>query len=151
MPEAPKPLPQQSAPRKVLRLDSLTGLRWWAAFGVFAYHFQNVGHFRGSALAAIGYTGSDEPHSRSKFCSLCMSRNTVVHILETGGSGTTDSGLGGDQWSPSSPSDRVCSVCVSQLVRAPQFNWIVPRTRSRLRCAARHSRVLRAVLNNRYR
>lgn len=23
------------------RLDSLTGLRWWAAFGVFLYHMQN--------------------------------------------------------------------------------------------------------------
>ena len=86
MVEAPKPLPQQAGPHKVLRLDSLTGLRWWTALGVFAYHFQNVGHFRGSVWAAIGYTGSDEPHSRSKFCSLCVSRNTVVHILDTGGS-----------------------------------------------------------------
>ncbi len=42
MPEAPKPLPQQAGPHKVLRLDSLTGLRWWTAFGVFAYHFQNA-------------------------------------------------------------------------------------------------------------
>lgn len=57
MSEAANVLSQQPGARKVLRLDSLTGLRWWAAFGVFAYHFQNVGHFRGSGLAAIGYTG----------------------------------------------------------------------------------------------
>ncbi|MDO5722186.1 MAG: acyltransferase [Actinomycetaceae bacterium] len=46
-----------SSRSKVLRLDSLTGLRWWAAFGVFAYHFQNVGSFKGSHLAAMGYSG----------------------------------------------------------------------------------------------
>lgn len=44
-------------PRTKLRLDSLTGLRWWAAFGVFAYHFLNVGEFTGSYLALMGYTG----------------------------------------------------------------------------------------------
>ncbi|EWS80775.1 acyltransferase [Brachybacterium phenoliresistens] len=39
------------------RLDSLTGLRWWAAFGVFAYHYRNVGDFPGLGLAGVGYTG----------------------------------------------------------------------------------------------
>ncbi len=29
-------------PVTVARLDSLTGLRWWAAFGVFAYHMANL-------------------------------------------------------------------------------------------------------------
>lgn len=48
-------LPQQQRPK--LRLDSLTGLRWWAAFGVFAYHFLNIGEFTGSHLAVMGYSG----------------------------------------------------------------------------------------------
>ncbi|GAA1712317.1 acyltransferase [Brachybacterium phenoliresistens] len=39
------------------RLDSLTGLRWWAAFGVFAHHYRNVGDFPGLDLAGVGYTG----------------------------------------------------------------------------------------------
>lgn len=29
-------------PKRIKRLDSLTGLRWWAAFGVFAYHMANL-------------------------------------------------------------------------------------------------------------
>src|SRR5690554_6674300 len=33
--------PLVSTPR-VQRLDSLTGLRWWAAFAVFAYHMTNL-------------------------------------------------------------------------------------------------------------
>ena len=33
--------PLTSTPR-VQRLDSLTGLCWWAAFGVFAYHMANL-------------------------------------------------------------------------------------------------------------
>lgn len=39
------------------RLDSLTGLRWWAAFGVFAHHYRNVGDLPGLDLAGVGYTG----------------------------------------------------------------------------------------------
>lgn len=35
-----------SAVKKRLRLDSLTGLRWWAAFGVFAYHMANLAPLR---------------------------------------------------------------------------------------------------------
>ncbi|MCS4484036.1 acyltransferase [Gleimia sp. 6138-11-ORH1] len=42
---------------KRIRLDSLTGIRWWAAFGVFIYHYDIVGRFPGSKLGAIGYTG----------------------------------------------------------------------------------------------
>ena len=45
----------QKAPH--IRLDSLTGLRWWAAFAVFVYHFRNVGGFPGVNLALVGYTG----------------------------------------------------------------------------------------------
>lgn len=39
------------------RLDSLTGLRWWAAFGVFAHHYRNIGDLPGLELAGVGYTG----------------------------------------------------------------------------------------------
>lgn len=38
-------------------MDSLTGLRWWAAFGVFVFHFRNVGTFPGLSLGMIGHTG----------------------------------------------------------------------------------------------
>lgn len=39
------------------RLDSLTGLRWFAAFGVFLYHYRNIGTPPGLGLAVSGYTG----------------------------------------------------------------------------------------------
>lgn len=45
-----------STPRRP-RLDSLTGLRWWAAFAVFAYHMNNLAPLRGQSLLDIGYTG----------------------------------------------------------------------------------------------
>lgn len=41
----------------VHRLDTLTGLRWWAAVGVFFFHFQLVGHFSGVSYLTMGYTG----------------------------------------------------------------------------------------------
>ena len=34
-------------------LPSLTGLRWVAAFGVFAYHVRNLGYFDGNAQTAL--------------------------------------------------------------------------------------------------
>lgn len=39
------------------RLDSLTGLRWWAAFGVFAFHMANLAPLRHQSLFNVGYTG----------------------------------------------------------------------------------------------
>ncbi|WP_040312752.1 acyltransferase family protein [Gleimia coleocanis] len=40
-----------------IRLDSLTGVRWWAAFAVFVFHYHNVGNIPGIGLGTIGYTG----------------------------------------------------------------------------------------------
>lgn len=39
------------------RLDSLTSLRWWAAFGVFGYHMANLAPLRHQSLLNVGYTG----------------------------------------------------------------------------------------------
>ncbi len=39
------------------RLDSLTGLRWWAAFGVFAYHMANLAPLPHQNFLNVGYTG----------------------------------------------------------------------------------------------
>ncbi len=46
-----------SAVEKRPRLDSLTGLRWWAAFGVFAYHMANLAPLRHQNFFNVGYTG----------------------------------------------------------------------------------------------
>lgn len=46
-----------SAVKKRPRLDSLTGLRWWAAFGVFAYHMANLAPLRHQNFFNVGYTG----------------------------------------------------------------------------------------------
>ncbi|MEO6941441.1 MAG: acyltransferase [Terrimesophilobacter sp.] len=40
-----------------VRLDSLTGLRWWAAFGVFAFHMRNLAPLPFDDLLAIGNAG----------------------------------------------------------------------------------------------
>ncbi|GAA2234993.1 acyltransferase [Rarobacter faecitabidus] len=42
-----------------VRLNAITGLRWWAALGVFAYHVTNVATLPGSIAAAVrpGYLG----------------------------------------------------------------------------------------------
>ncbi len=45
--------------KSVPRLDSLTGMRWWAAFAVFVYHYINVGTIPGIELGGLGYTGVD--------------------------------------------------------------------------------------------
>ncbi len=45
--------------KTVSRLDSLTGLRWWAAFAVFFYHYINVGTLPGIEFGRLGYTGVD--------------------------------------------------------------------------------------------
>jgi len=42
---------------RVVRLDSLTGLRWWAAFGVFAFHMRNLTPLPINDLLAIGNAG----------------------------------------------------------------------------------------------
>jgi peptidoglycan/LPS O-acetylase OafA/YrhL len=42
------------APR---RLDSLTGLRWWAAFGVFLHHMTNIAPLPVNSLLALGAQG----------------------------------------------------------------------------------------------
>ena len=47
------PLPPQRAPR----LDSLTGLRWWAAFGVFAHHMSNLAPLPIAGPLALGNYG----------------------------------------------------------------------------------------------
>ena len=41
------------------RLDSLTGLRWWAAFAVFFFHLRNLIPLPGpiEAIAQFGYLG----------------------------------------------------------------------------------------------
>lgn len=44
-------------PPTVTRLDSLTGLRWWAAFGLFAYHMTNVAPLPGQSLFYVGNYG----------------------------------------------------------------------------------------------
>jgi peptidoglycan/LPS O-acetylase OafA/YrhL len=43
-PHLPQPAPPTAPGERVrtLRLDSLTGLRWWAAFGVFLHHMTNL-------------------------------------------------------------------------------------------------------------
>ena len=46
-----------STPRSVQRIDSLTGLRWWAAFGVFAYHMNNLAPLPIAALLQWGNYG----------------------------------------------------------------------------------------------
>lgn len=43
-----------AAPR---RLDSLTGLRWWAAFGVFLHHMTNIAPLPAHSLLALGAQG----------------------------------------------------------------------------------------------
>ncbi|MCL3776977.1 MULTISPECIES: acyltransferase [unclassified Actinomyces] len=40
-----------------VRLDSLTGMRWWAAFGVFAYHMTNLAPLPSQDLLRFGYSG----------------------------------------------------------------------------------------------
>jgi len=39
------------------RLDSLTGLRWWAAFGVFMHHMTNIAPLPAHSLLALGAQG----------------------------------------------------------------------------------------------
>ncbi|MHC2999665.1 hypothetical protein OB08_11010 [Microbacterium sp. HJ5] len=41
------------------RLDAITGLRWWAAFAVFAHHIQNLVPLPGpiAAVAGFGHLG----------------------------------------------------------------------------------------------
>lgn len=39
------------------RLDSLTGLRWWAAFGVFLHHMTNIAPLPAHSLLALGAQG----------------------------------------------------------------------------------------------
>ena len=47
-----------AAPAPVVRrLDSLTGLRWWAAFGVFVYHMSNLAPLRTDELQHWGNYG----------------------------------------------------------------------------------------------
>ncbi len=41
----------------VTRLDSLTGLRWWAAFAVFIFHMRNLAPLPIGDLAALGNYG----------------------------------------------------------------------------------------------
>lgn len=41
----------------VRRLDSLTGLRWWAAFGVFVYHMSNLAPLKTEVLQHWGNYG----------------------------------------------------------------------------------------------
>ena len=53
----PLPATVSSAGNVRSRLDSLTGLRWWAAFGVFAYHMANLAPLRHQSLLNVGYTG----------------------------------------------------------------------------------------------
>lgn len=40
-----------------MRLDSLTGLRWWAAFGVFAFHMRNFAPIRIDPVLEFGNDG----------------------------------------------------------------------------------------------
>ncbi|PFG38480.1 peptidoglycan/LPS O-acetylase OafA/YrhL [Georgenia soli] len=51
---SPAPPDPASAPR---RLDSLTGLRWWAAFGVFLHHMTNIAPLPAHSLLALGAQG----------------------------------------------------------------------------------------------
>ncbi|MDF0514638.1 acyltransferase [Agromyces sp. H3Y2-19a] len=39
------------------RLDSLTGLRWWAAFAVFGHHMLNFAPLPGAAVLTLGHYG----------------------------------------------------------------------------------------------
>ena len=39
------------------RLDSLTGLRWWAAFGVFLHHMTNIAPLPAHSILALGAQG----------------------------------------------------------------------------------------------
>lgn len=41
----------------MVRLDSLTGLRWWAAFGVFAFHMRNLAPLPIDDLLVLGNAG----------------------------------------------------------------------------------------------
>lgn len=55
---SPERKPMTSPDIKVRpRLDSLTGLRWWAAFGVFAYHMANIAPLNVQHFFNVGYTG----------------------------------------------------------------------------------------------
>ena len=47
---------QSELPRPV-RLDSLTGLRWWAAFAVFAHHMSNIAPLPGDYALSYGSYG----------------------------------------------------------------------------------------------
>ena len=55
--ESPRASQGPAATSTVVRLDSLTGMRWWAAFFVFAYHMGNLAPFKGQSLMNFGYTG----------------------------------------------------------------------------------------------
>lgn len=46
-----------SPPPLVGRLDALTGLRWWAAFAVFAFHARKFAPLPGYSLMAYGNYG----------------------------------------------------------------------------------------------
>jgi len=46
-----------SPPPLVGRLDALTGLRWWAAFAVFAFHARNFAPLPGYGLMTYGHYG----------------------------------------------------------------------------------------------
>jgi peptidoglycan/LPS O-acetylase OafA/YrhL len=45
------------ATRGVVRLDSLTGLRWWAAFAVFMFHMRNIAPLPIGEVARLGNYG----------------------------------------------------------------------------------------------
>ncbi|UNX55730.1 acyltransferase [Georgenia sp. TF02-10] len=52
-------MPAQPAGRTVrpVRLDALTGLRWWAAFGVFAHHMTNLAPLPVAEVLSLGAQG----------------------------------------------------------------------------------------------
>ncbi|KQV06020.1 acyltransferase family protein [Leifsonia sp. Root112D2] len=49
--------PAVTAEGRTVRLDSLTGLRWWAAFAVFAYHMRNLAPLPHSGIFVYGNYG----------------------------------------------------------------------------------------------
>lgn len=55
--ETSRPFQSPATASTVTRLDSLTGMRWWAAFFVFAYHMGNLAPLKGQSLMNFGYTG----------------------------------------------------------------------------------------------
>ncbi|GHD42597.1 acyltransferase [Mycetocola manganoxydans] len=74
----PFPAPERKEVTRPPRLDSLTGLRWWAAFAVFAHHMSIIAPLPGSYALSYGSYGVTFFFILSGFVLTWSARKTVT-------------------------------------------------------------------------